>query len=161
MFVCTGNTCRSPFAERLATHLDPATRFTSTGTHLLADLGIDPAMADCLGRLGIEDAGFRSRRLDAALLAEADLVVCMTRSHRAWVNGTFPAAAARTVVLKPYAQLVESGAVAPWHPPVAASEPESSPGWLDDVADPYRLGRDEAQRAADEIEAALRRILGR
>ena len=42
MFVCTGNTCRSPFAERLAALLDSGTRYTSTGTHLLADLGIDP-----------------------------------------------------------------------------------------------------------------------
>lgn len=159
MFVCTGNTCRSPFAERLAAHLDPGTRYTSTGTHLLADLGIDPPMAACLNRLGARTDDFSSTQLDAAGIGDADLIVCLTRSHRDHVVTTWPEAAGRTVVLRPYARLVEAGRVRAWDPP-SADVAAPSAGHLDDIADPYRLGRDEAERAAAEIEAALRTVLG-
>lgn len=159
MFVCTGNTCRSPFAERLAALLDPSTRYTSTGTHLLADLGIDPAMAACLTRLGASTAGFTPTQLDADRAAGADLLVCLTRSHRDFVVDTWPEAAARTVVLRPYAELAAAGTVEVWDPPGACVEVPTR-GYLDDIADPYRLGRDEAERAAAEIETALRTVLG-
>ncbi|MCQ9368057.1 low molecular weight phosphatase family protein [Brevibacterium sp. 50QC2O2] len=157
MFVCTGNTCRSPVAERLAALLDPDTRFVSTGTYAIFP-SIDADMAAQLRRLGGDDTGFSGTQLSAANAAAADLIVALTREHRRFIVESLPGAAERTVMLKPYARAVAAGQATAWNPPAdlaAGVNGDSS----DDVADPYRLGWNEAERAADEIHDALRTIL--
>lgn len=166
VFVCTGNTCRSPLAERLAAHLDPSTAFSSAGTHTIVGQPMDPGMAAQLTRLGGDPAGFAGRLLDEGIAARARLLVGLTRSHFDLITGAFPEAAGRTVVLKPYARLAAAGAVAPWEAPSlevlrgAAGRAAITGTADDDIADPYRLGWEEAARAADEIDAALRMIVG-
>ena len=54
---------------------------------------------------------------------------------------------------------IAAGTVEVWDPPGACVEVPTR-GYLDDIADPYRLGRDEAARAAAAIETALRTVLG-
>ena len=85
LFVCTGNTCRSPMAETWFRHLvedaDLDITVHSAGTH-----GIDGDSASNQARLAVADEGlslegFRSSGLTAGKAADADLIIGMTQSH--------------------------------------------------------------------------------
>jgi protein-tyrosine-phosphatase len=90
LFVCTGNTCRSPMAAALAR--DELTRrgwqhvqVASAGA--AADEGepaARPAVA-VMGRSGIDLSGHSSQRLTAELVEWADLILAMSPSHLAAV----------------------------------------------------------------------------
>ena len=85
-FVCTGNICRSPMAERiLAAHvaragLDDRVRVSSAGTHgyHIGD-GADPRTDKVLEAAGYP-TGHRAAQVDDEHLA-ADLVVPLDRGH--------------------------------------------------------------------------------
>jgi protein-tyrosine-phosphatase len=86
LFVCTGNTCRSPLAEVLAhAELEQRgwmhVRVSSAGS---AALGGEPASAHSVtaaSRRGLDLGAHRSRPLSAQLVAWADLVLAMSPSH--------------------------------------------------------------------------------
>jgi len=166
VFVCTGNICRSPLAERLAAHLDPHTSFASAGTHAMVGSDMDAGMAAELSRLGGDPSDFSPRLIDAQMAGSARLLIALTRSHRDFITGAFPAAGSTTVVLKPYARWVRAGFVRPWDAPSpqvlsdTRAQAAVTGTFDDDVADPYRMGWQEARRAADEIDEAIRTILG-
>ena len=88
LFVCTGNTCRSPMAEAITRHLldqgllakDHEVFVASAG--VAAGNGAHPT-ADALAALeslGIEHDG-SSKPLTAAMVHNAHLVLCMTSGH--------------------------------------------------------------------------------
>src|SRR5689334_5434197 len=106
LFVCRANLCRSAMAERLARAggLDAA----SAGTHAVPDLDMPPAAKAVLLELGADPDGFASRRVDAALLAGADLVLTATRAERAHCVTLAPAAAARTFTLRQFGRYLEA-----------------------------------------------------
>ena len=89
LFICTGNTCRSPMAEGIARHLLESGAVEGVGSGLfVASAGvfasdgipISPESADALARRGIE-ADIRSTRLTPEMVRKADLVLGMTASH--------------------------------------------------------------------------------
>jgi protein-tyrosine-phosphatase len=86
LFVCTGNTCRSPFAEAVARregHVD----VESAG--LSAHAGDQPPEdAIVVAReLGYDLSAHRARPLTKEMLEHADVVVGMTAAHVAGVGG--------------------------------------------------------------------------
>lgn len=159
LFVCTGNICRSAYAERRAQHLSPGTEFVSAGTHAMRGWGVDDEMAAELDRRGGSAIGFAAQQLTAALARSASLILCATREHRAYIAEEWPDLLSRTFVMKPYVRDLESpqNAIA-WEPlPSTLFRPALTRH--DDIGDPYRLGRSEAARAADEIDDVLTRII--
>jgi protein-tyrosine phosphatase len=115
VFVCTGNLCRSPVAERLALawaresladspELD-GVGIVSAGTGAAAGRSMDPATAAALRQLGGDDAGFVSRPLTSEVLDGADLVLTMTRDHRREVLRLAPRGLRRTFTLTEAADL--------------------------------------------------------
>ena len=89
LFVCTGNTCRSPMAEGIARKLalDGALGaegrtyfFASAGTQAFEHAPISEETADVLEALGAPHDG-HSMRLSAEMIRRADLVLGMTASH--------------------------------------------------------------------------------
>ena len=108
-FVCTGNVCRSPVAERLATAWAreklaqspeaDVVQIESAGLSAVANQPIDPHTATALVGLGGDPAGFRSREFTPELAADADLVLTMTRDQRRTVLEAAPRGLRRTFTL--------------------------------------------------------------
>lgn len=114
LLVCTGNICRSAFAERLGrAWLDEnlgseagVVQLASAGTRAVVGNGMHPQTALVLAGFGAEAGDFRARQLTAAHLADADLVLTMTRAHRREVLALAPRGLARTFTLREAAALV-------------------------------------------------------
>ena len=85
IFVCTGNTCRSPMAEGLFRALDGEAR---TGLHassagLFAHEGLPASeyAEQAAQELGADLSGHRARQLTPELARQARYLVCMTAAH--------------------------------------------------------------------------------
>jgi protein-tyrosine-phosphatase len=94
LFVCTGNICRSPFAEALARVLDERTdvEYASAGTIALSG---NPASAPGIAvaaELGVDMSDHRATHLTAEVLAATDLVYAMEEEHVASVLALDPGA---------------------------------------------------------------------
>lgn len=103
IFICTGNTCRSPMAEGFFRVLGGEDRLqllaSSAGT--FTDGGI-PASKNAIiaaHELGAEISAHRSRRLTAEMVEQAKYVVCMTMAHLERVKTEFPEAEAKLYTL--------------------------------------------------------------
>ncbi len=87
LFVCTGNTCRSPLAAAaLSAELgDDAARveIASAGTSAMDGQPASAGTRDVAAREGIDLSSHRSRRTTAALVRAADFVFVMEPAHRA------------------------------------------------------------------------------
>lgn len=166
LFVCTANICRSPHMEHVARHLagaDTSLRFASAGVLGFTDEPMDPVMARTLpAEVGGAD-GFRSRRLAAAMVQRADLVLTAERSHRAAVLEEHPAAVRKTFTLGQFAAAVESADPHLRGRDLVAAIGRSRPAALaeQDIADPYRRGNSAAEDAAGTISTMLSVIVNR
>ncbi len=87
VFVCWGNICRSPMAERIARAQASAKHhdgivFTSAGVSS-EETGnpIDPRARAVLTRHGYDASGHRAHRITAAEIADADLVIGLEPLH--------------------------------------------------------------------------------
>jgi protein-tyrosine-phosphatase len=86
LFVCTGNTCRSPMAEALA-RSELARRdwhHVDIGSAGVAAFDGQPASEHAISvleRHGMEARSHRSRSLSPELVSWADLILAMSRSH--------------------------------------------------------------------------------
>src|SRR5690606_35172732 len=107
LVVCTANVCRSPVMEAMLAHrLDPA-RFEVSGAGVLAPVGrpIDADSAEQLRSRGVPVPERTARQLTRYIVAEADLVLTATRSHRAEVLDLDPRALRRTFTIVEFADL--------------------------------------------------------
>lgn len=92
LFVCTGNTCRSPMAEGLFRSLKGTEDYevSSAGVSASAGTGANPDTVKVLARRGVKLEGFRSRAVDQAMLEKVAAVFCMTDGHLAILESMFP-----------------------------------------------------------------------
>ncbi len=85
LFVCTGNTCRSPLAEALVRREVQTRRMevsvSSAGTRATAGVPASPLSVLAASRRGADLSAHRSRPLDPELLRGADLVLAMTQEQ--------------------------------------------------------------------------------
>src|SRR5215210_7000256 len=86
LFVCSGNTCRSPLAEALARKIAERrglrdVNVSSAGTTAWDNVpATDEALLVGMER-EVDLTGHRSRKLTPAIVSEADLIFVMTPSH--------------------------------------------------------------------------------
>ena len=102
LFVCYGNINRSPLAEALLGRRRGAFAggwVRSAGFHPQPDRRVDPRMQALARERGVDLANLRSRRLDARLIAEADIVFVMEKNHYDRLVALCPDAAAKTYLL--------------------------------------------------------------
>lgn len=102
--VCTGNICRSPAAEFLLREaLGPTITVSSAGTGAVIDHGVDEQMARLLP---MDTSGFGARELTPRMVRDADLILGMTRFHRAAAVELHPASVRRAFTLREFARIV-------------------------------------------------------
>ncbi len=112
VFVCTGNTCRSPMAEALCRKLlaerlgCPLDDIEDRG-FLVTSAGIAAAIGGCasaeaqqvMAHAGLDLAEHESQPLTERLVNHADMIFTMTRSHRQAIVAQWPEVAPRTFLL--------------------------------------------------------------
>ncbi len=86
VFVCTGNTCRSPLAMALARSRWPQHEFVSAGLQAVAGMPAADFARHVAAERGTDLAEHGARTLDRELLARADWLIGMTRSHVAQLD---------------------------------------------------------------------------
>ncbi len=130
LFVCTGNICRSPFAEILTRHLlrsrlggraARAFEVSSAGVRAVVGSAMHPDSRAELAPWnlhGAPAAGFAARQLHPAMIERSHLVLGVTLRHRSAVVARCPAALATAFGLREFARLaaaVDPGQL-PAHP---------------------------------------------
>lgn len=110
LFVCTGNTCRSPMAQAIARDefirnakegRQRAVRVESAGVATGPGLPMTPEARQALEALSIDPGRHRSQPLTRELVDSAAVIYTMTAAHRARVLELSPAAEAKVHTLDP------------------------------------------------------------
>ena len=114
LFVCSGNTCRSPMASAVARvivarqlgvkpdELDKAdVQILSAGTFAAPGMKASPQAVEAVAVLGADLSTHRSRPLTPELVNQADVIFTMGRSHAQMVSAMSPPAPTRVMPLDP------------------------------------------------------------
>ena len=112
LFVCTGNTCRSPMAEALcrdflAKRLDCSSDELEDHGVIVMSAGIaammggraSPEAVQTMAQFRLDLGPHQTQPLTEPLVRHADVIYAMTRSHREAIVAQWPAAAERTWLL--------------------------------------------------------------
>ena len=101
LFVCTGNTCRSPMAQAMAAKLlGEGYEVISAGVMAVADCEASYNAVMAMSERQIDLTGHRSQLITTKLLNEANLILTMTTSHK---KAILPDAPDKTYTLGEYA----------------------------------------------------------
>ena len=120
LFVCTGNTCRSPMAKAITQaciEQNPSSELEitvdSAGVAAADRYPASPEAIEALSERGIDLSQHQSQSLTAELIDRADLIYTMTPSHRHAIVQSIPSSAHKVFglssehpVLDPYGQSI-------------------------------------------------------
>jgi len=185
LFVCTGNTCRSPMAEallrKLAKDANLDIEVRSAGVAASQGASISRNAVTALQDHQIDAAGASSTPLTGWEVEWADLILTMTSGHKQHVVQQFPGSIEHTYTLKEYVEMDEQviadlitleERIADWQMKHALGEPipdsdraaiialqQRIPSF--DISDPYGGSLGEYRHCLAEIHSALLKLLKR
>lgn len=141
LFVCTGNTCRSPMAQALleekAKEIGISLNIKSAGIFALDGQRASKEAIEVLKADGIDISSHRANMIYRDLLEEADLILTMAVSHKGVLLSQYKFIKGKVYTLKEYAYGIE-----------------------EDVVDPFGRDINVYKDTKEEIEKALEKIVG-
>lgn len=144
LFICTGNTCRSPLAAALfnaaATKTGLPFEVTARSAGLFALPG-EKASAPVQQLLSLEGIGISNHRstvVDSGNTEEADLILVMTAEHRRQLLLHYPHLSTKTFLLKEFADELSDNV---------------------DIEDPIGGGIEKYKLVLEDIRQAVKKIL--
>jgi protein-tyrosine-phosphatase len=131
LYLCSGNTCRSPLAwiftrELMGTRQDRWT-VESAGLYVHTAAPASRHARLVAAEYGLDLSVHKSRPISQQLLAEADLVLVMTENHRDTLHASAPQFTGKIFTLKEFA------------------------GLAGDVSDPFGGGAEQYRQTAREL----------
>lgn len=139
LFVCTGNTCRSPMAqallEKIAKDKGLNIEVKSAGIFALDGQKASANAIEVMKQEGIDLENHRARIIHRDLLEEADLILTMSKSHKEALLSKFDFVKGKVYTLKEYAY-----------------------GKEEDIEDPFGGDIRDYRRAKEEIKEALKQL---
>ena len=151
LFVCSGNTCRSPIAEEVADDaVDRSTRlkdleFGSAGTFACEGEPATDEAIEVMQEVGLDLEKHKSRQFNKDLAAWADIILAMEARHIEEMEAMAPEHDAKMHTLLGYAAGIDG------YP--------GETGY--DITDPYREPIEEYRKARDQITEAVVKVLDR
>ncbi len=105
LFVCTGNTCRSPMAEKIFNEQARglSARAFSAGLDAKAGSPINPQAANALTRLGYNPTEHSSTLVSTEAVEEADVILTFTQNQKNELGQRFPAFIGKVFTISEYA----------------------------------------------------------
>lgn len=128
VFVCLGNICRSPMAERVARSRATDAGLTdvvfSSAALSTEEIGnpMDPRARRTLAAHGYDGSGHRARQVTAAQIRDADLVIGMERDHIDALRRLVPDADNLSLLTDDDPAAVGQDVPDPWYGPAAGFE---------------------------------------
>ncbi|MBS4022281.1 MAG: low molecular weight protein arginine phosphatase [Dethiobacter sp.] len=106
LFVCSGNTCRSPLAQAFARTLPPECLdgwiVESAGLFVPHPSGASPGAIAAAALYGLDLSGHTARQLTSAMVTGSELVLVMAAHHLTALKERFPQFAAKIHTLKEF-----------------------------------------------------------
>ena len=134
LFVCTGNTCRSPMAEVMFSAISKDSDYLTASAGLAAfdgDSATDSAIL-AMDEIGLDLRNHRSRRLTQEMAEKADKIITMTHNQKEHLLMHLPVATHKTLSFKDIIG--------------------------EDIDDPFFLNKDVYIKTAEKIKIGLEKL---
>ena len=90
LFICTGNTCRSPMAEGFFNSYSNNSTSYSAGISVMTGSQVSNHSVDSLKEYNIDISKHIPVQINSIMLNDCDLVLTMTASHQKYLHAFYP-----------------------------------------------------------------------